>query len=192
MVTRKVDLEDALCEKFLPGELLLGFFSRVPTLTDRRLRDFQFLCQPISYLYPLWGRLRSPEELAVTVANRLANLIWRLERSGYDQTCEAARWYLTNLADIDIVPAGEAIVKPLVERLWRAVHTHETRVGYECDTGRFARLVGPTHVERDSVLFGPPFLSESDKSWLSTIRGTPRGDLIFYISTNCWHCVYSI
>jgi len=89
-------------------------------------------------------------------------------------------------------PVAEPIVKPLVDRLWRAIHAHETRIGYECDTGRFARLVGPSLQERYAVLFAPPFLSESDKSWLSTIRGTPRGDLIFFTSTNCWHSVYSI
>jgi hypothetical protein len=159
------------------------------SLIDPRLRDFQFLCQPISYLYPTRGRLRNGEEIAITIANRLANLIWRLERSGHDGTCEAARWYLDNLKDTTIVPAAEPIVKPLVLRLWRAIHAHETRIGYECDTGRFARLVGPSDDERDAVLFGPPFLSESDKSWLSTIRGTPRGDLTFYISAHCWHSV---
>jgi hypothetical protein len=172
------------------GRTILGIW--LPALTDPRLRDFQFLCQPISHLYPLWGRLRNREEVAITVANRLANLTWRLERSGYDQTCEAARWYLSNLKDIEIVPVAEPIVKPLIDRLWRAIHEHEARVGYECDTGRFARLIGSSAEERYAVLFGPPFLSECDRSFLSSIHNGPRGDLIGYISLYCWHSIYSI
>lgn len=163
----------------------MGIFSnRVPKLSDRRLRDFNYLLNPIEQLLRhsrQWTSDRN--EIAVTVANRLAHLTNRMERTPTDETCESARWYLDNLKDITIVPAAREIIDPLITRLRRAIDEYVTHTGRQCIPWRFSRLVGPSAEERFRVLYGPPFWTS-----LHDIGGAagPREPLSEWISFSCW------
>jgi hypothetical protein len=169
----------------------MGLFSnRIPDLNDPRLRDFGFLVQPISNLYP--GRGQSGytydlDKIAVTVANRLANMIYRLERTSEDATCCAARWYLDNLVDITIVPRAVSIINPLKTRLRQAIQAHEARMRYECDPEYFGQLVGTSNSERCRILYGPP-TSVDDAPRYFPDPFSPWGRLVGWISLHCWHC----
>ncbi len=161
----------------------MGWWSGVPEISDPRLRDFNFLLQPIECLYRSTGWARNLDEVAVTVANRLASMTYRMERTPWDSTACAARWYLESLKDIDITPGAVDIIEPLKMRLWNAIHAHEERVGYECDPGPFGRLVGSTDQERCAVLYGPPFWRSGDD--LGGALG-PRSPLSSWLSSSCW------
>ena len=170
----------------------LLFSPRIPALDDPRLRDFGFLCCVIDnlYSYRAWRPTFDLDAIAVTVANRLANLINRLERTTDDATCIAARWYLENVKEITIVPMAVPVVNPLIDRLERAVHAHETRAGYQCPSDEFGRLVGTTNTERCLILYGPPTTHIEDKSGANS-RPSPfstYGRLTVWISFHCWRC----
>jgi hypothetical protein len=161
-------------------------------LSDRRLRDFNFLTSCLDRMYPTSGWARTPDEIAITVANRLANLVDRMERTPCNQTAGAARWYIYNME----LYAGSrnqdavSLIVPLQERLWAAIRAYETRVGYDCKLAatEFGQLVGQTETERCSILYGPLTTTIWHQSF-PIDRTTPRGRLITWISFYCWHCI---
>jgi hypothetical protein len=166
----------------------VGWLSGIPDISDRRLRDFRYLCQPVSGLYRSNVWARNADEVAITVANRLAQMTYRMERTPCNDTCIAARWYLENLKSVQISPECGLFVNPVKGRLWKAIHDFEARMGYQCEPDEFGRLVGTTDQERNSILYGPPTTNIWHRSF--PVHGnTPWGRLVWWISLHCWACI---
>lgn len=165
----------------------MGFFTskRLPTLDDPRLRDFDFLLQPIEVLYPESGWALNLETIGLTVANRLAHLTQRAERNPTRQTMEAARWYLDNLPDVDILntPRAQAVIEPLKRRLETALGDYQTHYAFILDTWRFGNIVGHTDTERCQVLYGPPLWRSMNDAGGAL---GPQSALGQWLTFNCW------
>ena len=114
--------------------LFIGDFT-LSIISPAKLSDFEYMStHEIGYFYGgmLRGWAKKPEQIIVTVVNRLAWLIKRMERTPNDGTAACAHWYLDH------------------------IDAHEARIGYRVSSGWFARLVGEDETRIRWVLYGPP------------------------------------
>ena len=93
----------------------------------------------------------------MTVVNRLAWLIKRMERTPNDGTAACAHWYLDHIdAHVPLPPQHGVVTDAYINRLQQALDAHEARIGYRVSPDWFARLVGEDETRIRWVLYGPP------------------------------------
>ena len=146
-------------------------------LSECRLDNIAaFLNQPISVYVPSRPK---PEWIAITVAHRLAYLIWRLETQVRHETAVGAKWYLEHL---DRVPLAEhrITIQPFVSRVRTALDRFEGAYG-AVDPAEFDRLVEFAGVGRERVLYGREFAFITGPAF-----GSPVRELATHISYSMW------
>ena len=122
-------------------------------LDNPRLRDFNYLKGPVHHVGGFYWP-RDAERLTIVILNRMAHLIDRMERIPSGSICSAARWYALQVKGMTNLPVrAEPLIKPIYERLWKAIHTYETRVSSNFDPEDFGRVIAD---KVNVVLFGPP------------------------------------
>ena len=129
-------------------------------ITPKKLRDFDYMStHEIGFFYGgiLRGWAKKPEQIIVTVVNRLAWLTKTMERTPNDGTACCAHWYLDHLDDHVPLPEGhQQYTDMYITRLRAAIDAHEARIGYRVSPDSFARLVGNNETSIRWVLYGPP------------------------------------
>ena len=129
-------------------------------ISPAKLGDFEYMStHEIGYFYGgmLRGWAKKPEQIIVTVVNRLAWLIKTMERTPNDGTAACAHWYLDHIdAHVPLPDWSPKYMDVYVERLVRSIEEHESRMGYRVSPDWFARLVGDDETRIRWVLYGPP------------------------------------
>jgi hypothetical protein len=146
-------------------------------LSECRLDNIAaFLNQPISISVPSGPR---PDWIAITVAHRLAYLIWRLETEARHETAVGAKWYLEHL---DRAPLAEyrTAIQPFVDRLRADLDRFEGAYGV-ADPTQFDRMVEFAGVARERVLYGREISFITGPAF-----GSPARELATRISYSMW------
>ncbi len=140
---------------------------------------------PVSYSLPTnpwlpnWSCRQTPEHIAITVAQRLAHLIYRLETQQLWNTAIGAKWYLQHITSIPIADY-QSIIQPFVDRLTNSLHLFEEKYG-EVDATIFDKMVEFGGVPRQRILYGLiiGFMGRE-------VSGSPFFELSFYINSAMW------
>jgi hypothetical protein len=157
-------------------------------ISPAKLSDFEYMStHEIGCFYGgmLRGWAKKPEQIIVTVINRLAWLIKKMERTPSDGTAACAHWYLDHIdAHVPLPPQHGVFTDAYINRLQQALDAHEARIGYPVLPDWFGRLVGNDETRIRWVLYGPPMRTEG--AWGSPSMATPEGQLHSAISYYCW------
>jgi hypothetical protein len=146
-------------------------------LSECRLDNIAALLnQPISISVPSGPK---PEWIAVTVAHRLAYLIWRLETQVRHGTAVGAKWYLEHLERVPLDEYQTAI-QPFVDRVRAALDRFEATYG-AVDPAEFDRMVEFAGVARERVLYGHKISFITGPAF-----GSPIRELATRISYSMW------
>ena len=167
--------------------LFIGDFA-LSIISPAKRSGFEYMStHEIGYFYGglLRGWAKKPEQIIVTVVNRLAWLIKRMERTPNDGSAACSHWYLDHIEDYVPLPSQhEVFTDAYINRLQQALDSYEARIGYPVSSGWFGRLVGDDETSIRWVLYGPPaqFAGPATMPSLST----PEGQLHSAISYYCW------
>jgi hypothetical protein len=167
------------------GVAKLGVFPR--RVSVDQLHDFRYMSnEPINTLYPFRVTSR-PDEVTITVVNRLCHMIHRMERSPNPYCGCGARWYCDHIDAAPILASERDYVASLVKRLLTAVEAYEARYygGEKLFADNFGQLAGSTDQNIAYVLYGP--MTTDCNGFPGGSPGTPERKLALYIQ-EMWRC----
>jgi hypothetical protein len=127
---------------------------------------------PISHSIPVFGRIDRPEARTLTIVQRLAHLISKLETMDRHSSAVGSKWYLHHLAEVSLPESLKTLIEPFVTRLRADIDKFEERHG-TVDSDEFDRRLEFAGVTRQQILYGPP----SPWACMGPVKESPKSEL---------------